>query len=220
MKKIIKLLIIALLLTPAVGCTTEAADPANVPEENTVVAKSGNQTTPEAPEEREDKEEEKEKEPVEETNEASVKETKEDPVEKSEEEIRIKLFYPTESYIVDGIEDKKMDFIEKSVTGTVEETIREIPALLANSPDKEGLENFITEDTVRQVEFKDGVVTVDLNGAESPKGSQSEEVVLNQIIRSMLSVEGVKGVAFTVDGEPAESFGGHYDLTKTYTEGI
>ena len=207
MKKIVLLLVIVSFLGFMVGC--------NDPKENNTT-KTPNAPTETVEEPKESKELETNNKKEDNVVEAKASETKEE----EKQSYSVTLFYPTEAYVVDGDESKKMEGISTTIESTKSFLPLETINTLAKGPEKDGLENFITPDLVRSVSISNGIAKVDINKDEVKAGSLEEEVILNQLIKTLLSVDGIKGVSFTVNGEVVDSLSGHYDLTKTYTEEV
>ncbi|MDO5713775.1 MAG: GerMN domain-containing protein [Tissierellia bacterium] len=206
MKKIILYFTIFTLLFPLVACSQEE----NKPEVTSNTKVEANENENNVVEEHN----------AEESEESTNNSTNAKAEDSEKKDYHVKLYFPTEKYVVDGDEHEKMVVVEKDLKDSEDSIASNTLFELAKGTEEVGVENFIKPETFHSAILKDGIVTVDLNKYAISDGDLDEEITLNQIIQTLLSIEGIKGVSFLVDGEEAESLYGHYDLTKVYTEGL
>lgn len=129
----------------------------------------------------------------------------------------VSLTYPTTDYIVDGKEDQKFKKIETSISADENEIVEKVINQLATTPEGESVESSGLEKlTVNSTSFKDGVATVDFSSENLSGSSLDEEVVLSSIVNSLLSVDGIKKVEILIDGNTAETFMGHMDISQPF----
>ena len=170
-------------------------------------------------------EEDKDKIEKEKTSEEEVEEDKEEKkssgLEGSITEKEATLYFVNDKYIETGNDDLDK-FIPLKATievkdGAIGEAI--IHALIAGPNGKEGVSTGIPENLkLLGLNLKDDVMYVDLSSEGLNGGSLEEELLLGQVVNSLLELNNVKGVKFLVDGEETDSLMGHFDGSETYTE--
>lgn len=199
------------LLLVATGC---AKDAAQAEEANNQVEVVENQKTSE----------DLNKEAAEnKANEAEEKEAKdkEDKDKKGEEKsYEVTLTYPSSDYIVNGDEENKKVTEQATIKASKDDIVTKVLKQLAQSPKAEGAESVGLDKYDFSKSKLDGTTAVvdlagDLNG-----GSLEEDVLARSIVNSLLSVDGIKAVEFTVNGEKAESLMGHVDISEPFTKNL
>lgn len=91
---------------------------------------------------------------------------------------------------------------------------------LAQSPKAEGAESVGLDKFDFSKSKLDGTTAiVDLSG-DVAGGSLEEDVLARSIVNSLLSVDGIKAVEFTINGEKAESLMGHVDISEPFTKNL
>ena len=133
------------------------------------------------------------------------------------------LYFVNDKYIETGSEDlDKFIPLEVKIEikdGKIAESI--IHALIAGPNAKDGLSTGIPKNLkLIDVNLKDKILLVNLSSEGLNGGSLEEELLIGQIVNSLLELDNVEGVKFLVDGEETESLMGHFDATETYTEKI
>ena len=199
------------LLLVATGC---AKDTAQAEEADNQVEVVENQKTSEDLN-KEAAENDGKKENAEENN--SDAENKKDVEEKSYD---VTLTYPSTAYIVDGDEDNKKVTEQVTVTATKDDVVTKVLDQLSQAPETEGAEPVGLDKFDYSKSKLDGTTAVvDLAGDLSG-GSLEEDVLARSIVNSLLSVDGIKAVEFTVNGEKAESLMGHVDISEPFTKNL
>lgn len=200
------------LLLVATGC---AKDTAQAEEANNQVEVVENQKTSEDLNKEAAENDEKEKEVDEKNN--SEAEDKKDGEEKS---YNVTLTYPSTAYIVDGDEDNKKVTEQVTVTATKDDVVTKVLDQLSQAPETEGAEPVGLDKYDYSKSKLDGTTAVvDLSG-DVTGGSLDEDVLARSIVNSLLSVDGIKAVEFTVNGEKAESLMGHVDISEPFTKNL
>ena len=199
------------LLLVATGC---AKDAAQAEEANNQVEVVENQKTSE----------ELNKEAAEnKANEAEEKEAKdkEDKDKKGEEKsYEVTLTYPSSDYIVNGDEENKKVTEQATIKASKDDIVTKVLKQLAQSPKAEGAESVGLDKFDFSKSKLDGTTAiVDLSG-DVAGGSLEEDVLARSIVNSLLSVDGIKAVGFTINGEKAESLMGHVDISEPFTKNL
>lgn len=200
------------LLLVATGC---AKDTAQAEEANNQVEVVENQKTSEDLNKEAAENDTKEENATEENN-SDAKDEK-DAEEKS---YNVTLTYPSTAYIVDGDEDNKKVTEQVTVTATKDDVITKVLDQLSQAPETEGAEPVGLDRFDYSKSKLDGTTAVvDLSG-DVTGGSLDEDVLARSIVNSLLSVDGIKAVEFTVNGEKAESLMGHVDISEPFTKNL
>ncbi|WP_215508265.1 GerMN domain-containing protein [Peptoniphilus sp. EMRHCC_23] len=199
------------LLLMATGCAKEAAQ---AEEANNQVEVVENQKTSE----------DLNKEAAEnKANEAEEKEAKdkEDKDKKGEEKsYEVTLTYPSSDYIVNGDEENKKVTEQATIKASKDDIVTKVLKQLAQSPKAEGAESVGLDKFDFSKSKLDGTTAiVDLSG-DVAGGSLEEDVLARSIVNSLLSVDGIKAVEFTINGEKAESLMGHVDISEPFTKNL
>ena len=200
------------LLLVATGC---AKDTAQAEEANNQVEVVENQKTSEDLNKEAAENDGKEKNADDKNN--SEAEDEKDGEEKS---YNVTLTYPSTAYIVDGDEDNKKVTEQVTVTATKDDIITKVLDQLSQAPETEGAEPVDLDKFDFSKSKLDGTTAVvDLAG-DVTGGSLDEDVLARSIVNSLLSVDGIKAVEFTVNGEKAESLMGHVDISEPFTKNL
>lgn len=204
------------LLLVATGCAKEAAQ---AEEANNQVEVVENQKTSEDL----NKEAAENKAKEGEDKEAKDKEAKdkEDKDKKGEEKsYEVTLTYPSSDYIVNGDEENKKVTEQATIKASKDEIVTKVLKQLAQSPKAEGAESVGLDKFDFSKSKLDGTTAiVDLSG-DVTGGSLEEDVLARSIVNSLLSVDGIKAVEFTINGEKAESLMGHVDISEPFTKNL
>ena len=199
------------LLLVATGC---AKDTAQAEEANNQVEVVENQKTSEDLN-KEAAENDGKKENAEENN-SDAKDEK-DAEEKS---YNVTLTYPSTAYIVDGDEDNKKVTEQVTVTATKDDVVTKVLDQLSQAPETEGAEPVGLDKFDYSKSKLDGTTAVVNLSGDVTGGSLDEDVLARSIVNSLLSVDGIKAVEFTVNGEKAESLMGHVDISEPFTKNL
>ncbi len=200
------------LLLVATGC---AKDTAQAEEANNQVEVVENQKTSEDLNKEAAENDTKEENAADENN-SDAKDEK-DAEEKS---YNVTLTYPSTAYIVDGDEDNKKVTEQVTVTATKNDVVTKVLDQLSQAPETEGAEPVGLDKFDYSKSKLDGTTAVvDLSG-DLTGGSLDEDVLARSIVNSLLSVDGIKAVEFTVNGEKAESLMGHVDISEPFTKNL
>lgn len=138
------------------------------------------------------------------------------------EEKEVTLYFVNREYIESGREDLDkyipLEMIIEVEDGAIAEAI--VNALIAGPSEKfEDVENGIPEGLkLIDLNLKDGLLYINLSSEGLHGGSLDEELLIGQMVNSLLELSTVEGVQFMVNGEIAESLMGHYDTSEPYTE--
>lgn len=154
-----------------------------------------------------------------ESNEAKDAEDK-DKKDGEEQSYKVTLTYPSSDYIVNGDEENKKVTEQVTIEASKDDIVKKVLEQLAQSPKAEGAESVGLDKFDYSKSKLDGTTAIvdlagDLNG-----GSLEEDVLARSIVNSLLSVDGIKAVAFTVNGEKAESLMGHVDISEPFTKNL
>lgn len=212
MKTIKKFTLIALSLSLSmfvVACTNnaEAENAEGAPVEVVETQKTSEELDKEA----ENASEEQEKDATEE------KSDKEDAKDNEAKAYSVKLVFPSEDYIVNGNEENKTVTQKTEITADNKTVVTKVLDALAGTPSAEGAESTGLDKYDYSKSTLDGSkAIVDLSGDVSG-GSLEEDVLVSSIVNSLLSVDGIKSVSFTVNGQSAETLMGHVDITQDFT---
>ncbi|MEJ8785349.1 GerMN domain-containing protein [Peptoniphilus sp. HCN-40583] len=156
-------------------------------------------------------------------NEAKEKEAKgkEDKDKKGEEKsYEVTLTYPSSDYIVNGDEENKKVTEQATIKASKDDIVTKVLKQLAQSPKAEGAESVGLDKFDFSKSKLDGTTAiVDLSG-DVAGGSLEEDVLARSIVNSLLSVDGIKAVEFTINGEKAESLMGHVDISEPFTKNL
>ena len=156
-------------------------------------------------------------------NEAEKKEAKdkEDKDKKGEEKsYEVTLTYPSSDYIVNGDEENKKVTEQATIKASKDDIVTKVLKQLAQSPKAEGAESVGLDKFDFSKSKLDGTTAVvDLSG-DVAGGSLEEDVLARSIVNSLLSVDGIKAVEFTINGEKAESLMGHVDISEPFTKNL
>lgn len=153
------------------------------------------------------------------TKDSDVKDKK-DEKDTKEKSYKVTLTYPSSDYIVNGDEENKKVTEKVTVDTSKDDIVKKVLEQLAKSPKAEGAESVGLDKFDFSKSKLDGTTAVvdlsgDLNG-----GSLEEDVLARSIVNSLLSVDGIKAVEFTVNGEKAESLMGHVDISEPFTKNL
>ncbi len=145
---------------------------------------------------------------------------KKDKKDGEEQSYKVTLTYPSSDYIVNGDEENKKVTEQVTIDASKDDIVKKVLAQLAQSPKAEGAESVGLDKFNFSKSKLDGTTAVvdlagDLNG-----GSLEEDVLARSIVNSLLSVDGIKAVEFTVNGEKAESLMGHVDISEPFTKNL
>ena len=203
------------LLLLTTGC---AKDTAEAEEANNQVEVVENQKTSE------DLNREAEENMANETESEDAKdvEVKEEKSEKEDDEksYKVTLTYPSSDYIVNGDEENKKVTEQVTIDASKDDIVNKVLEQLAQNPKTEGAESVgLDKYDFSKSKLNGTTATVDLAG-ELSGGSLEEDVLARSIVNSLLSVDGIKAVEFTVNGEKAESLMGHVDISEPFTKNL
>lgn len=203
------------LLLVATGC---AKDAAQAEEANNQVEVVENQKTSENL----NREAEENAANAAESNDAKNAEDKDkkDKKDGEEQSYKVTLTYPSSDYIVNGDEENKKVTEQVTIDASKDDIVNKVLEQLAQSPKAEGAESTGLDKFDFSKSKLDGTTAIvdlagDLNG-----GSLEEDVLARSIVNSLLSVDGIKAVEFTVNGEKAESLMGHVDISEPFTKNL
>ena len=148
------------------------------------------------------------------------KKDKKDKKDGEEQSYKVTLTYPSSDYIVNGDEENKKVTKQVAIDASKDDIVKKVLEQLAQSPKAEGAESVGLDKFDFSKSKLDGTTAVvdlagDLNG-----GSLEEDVLARSIVNSLLSVDGIKAVEFTVNGEKAESLMGHVDISEPFTKNL
>ncbi len=141
--------------------------------------------------------------------------------ENSQENIsaQVELSFPSEEYIVSGNEENKTVTQTIEVEGTEGDFVEKVLSALANYNSVDGAEaTGIEKVTVKDSYLKDGVAVINFSSQGLNGSSLEEEVLIQSIVNSLLSVDQIKEVELRVDGEISESLMGHVDISEPFTK--
>ena len=203
------------LLLVATGC---AKDAAQAEEANNQVEVVENQKTSENL----NREAEENAANAAESNDAKNAEDKDkkDKKDGEEQSYKVTLTYPSSDYIVNGDEENKKVTEQITIDASKDDIVDKVLEQLAQSPKAEGAESTgLNKFDFSKSKLDGNTAVVDLAG-DLNGGSLEEDVLARSIVNSLLSVDGIKAVEFTVNGEKAESLMGHVDISEPFTKNL
>lgn len=203
------------LLLVATGC---AKDAAQAEEANNQVEVVENQKTSEDL----NREAEENAANAAENNEAKDAEDKDkkDKKDGEEQSYKVTLTYPSSDYIVNGDEENKKVTEQVTIDASKDDIVNKVLEQLAQSPKAEGAESTGLDKFDFSKSKLDGTTAVVDLSSDLSGGSLEEDVLARSIVNSLLSVDGIKAVEFTVNGEKAESLMGHVDISEPFTKNL
>lgn len=157
-----------------------------------------------------------------ENNEAKNAEDKDkkDKKEGEEQSYKVTLTYPSSDYIVNGDEENKKVTEQVTIDASKDDIVNKVLEQLAQSPKAEGAESVGLDKFDFSKSKLDGTTAVVNLAGDLSGGSLEEDVLARSIVNSLLSVDGIKAVEFTVNGEKAESLMGHVDISEPFTKNL
>ncbi|MDO5301331.1 MAG: GerMN domain-containing protein [Tissierellia bacterium] len=152
-------------------------------------------------------------------NENNGENTPEDPALEEEdaqvpeaEEFEAILYFPSTDYLLGVTEDEKTVTEEVTLQGDKAQGVLDA---LAEGPQGEDAETTGLENYDYTAELDGDTARVDFTG-EISGSSTEEEVLLRAVVNSLLSVDGIKAVVITIDGEEAETLMGHMLIDEPF----
>lgn len=216
MRKIFTLFALFILCLTVTACESQVENGAKEPVENNDVKVAEEVKPEENPGEPEKVAENQGKE----EKEKSAPEKEKNAPQEEEKEYTVSLFFPTENYIVNGDESVKSESIETSLKGTLSEIPEEVVEKLSEGPGREDLDSVVKKEQFNSLTVKDGIVIADVKEGILTGGSLDEELFINQLVPSLMSIHGIKGVQILVNGKVAETLSGHYAIDHVLTGGV
>lgn len=132
------------------------------------------------------------------------------------------LYFVNKEYIETGNEDlEKYIPLNMSIEvedGAIAEAI--VNALIAGPSDKYDVDNGIPEG-LKLIDLnlkEDGLLYINFSSENLHGGSLQEELLIGQMVNSLLELDTIKSIQFMVNGEITESLMGHYDTSQPFTE--
>ncbi|MDY3118907.1 MAG: GerMN domain-containing protein [Peptoniphilus sp.] len=210
------------LFMVATGCTQSTAKAENA--ENKVEVVENQKTSENLDKEAEEAKNEKKNS---ENNATDSKDGKDDKDKKQadkkdgeDKRYDVTLTYPSTAYLVDGDEDNKKVTEKTTLTAKKDDVVKKVLDQLSQNPKTEGAEPIgLDKYDYSQSKLDGTTAVVDLSG-NLAGGSMEEEILARSIVNSLLSVDGIKAVEFTVNGEKAESLMGHVDISEPFTKNL
>ncbi|MDD7362714.1 MAG: GerMN domain-containing protein [Peptoniphilus sp.] len=129
----------------------------------------------------------------------------------------VSLTYPSTDYIVEGNEEDKTVIESAKIEANDETVVVSVLDKLAQKPASDKAEPTGLDKYDYSASTLDGsTAIVDLKG-NLQGGSLDEDVLVSSIVNSLLSVDGIESVSFTVNGDKADTLMGHVDVAKPFT---
>lgn len=127
------------------------------------------------------------------------------------------LYYANKQYILTGDDaldkvipvEMKIDYTDTTINMAIFNKLKQNPGIFDAEtaiPEKARALSIINED---------GLLTINLTGI-GISGTLTEELVVEQIVRTFLDIQGARGVKFLIDGQESETLMGHIDITKPF----
>lgn len=136
------------------------------------------------------------------------------------EETEVNLFFANKKYVDTGDESvEKVLPVKKKISlrGTNLETA--IVKELFNDPSVEGVATELTGDIkIIGVEVKDKCAYVNFSGEGLHGGTLQEELIVEQVTKSLLNLDSVESVRFLKDGENTDSLMEQVDVSEPFYE--
>lgn len=204
MKRLFNFFLIGILALSLVGCDAEPKKPVD-------------EKTPQ-----EENLDQENKEPEIENNVDGQDEDVEQHGSKIEKEVEVVLYYSNDKYIETGNDDLERVLPSNKKIKVVDGKIAEAIILnLYEDPKEEGMSTSIDKDIkFIDVKMDEATALVNFDSENLNGGSLQEDLVISQIVNSLLELDSVKAVKFLVNGEPTESLMGHFDTSEAFTEKI
>jgi hypothetical protein len=138
--------------------------------------------------------------------------------EQQEKLKEVNLFYTNNKYIEseDESQPKVISIIRKvnyDKMTLAEAAVRE----LQKKPTAEGLVTSIPDEAkLLSVDVKEGMAYVNFSSEGLNGGSLEEMLTINQIVSTLLNINGINSVRFLKDGQPADDLMGHADTSEPF----
>lgn len=144
----------------------------------------------------------------------------EQPANPDSDTMEVTLYFANKKYTETGDETVDKLISETRKVEFKDENIEEgIIKELMKGPENAELSNVIPPTAkVLEVQVLRGTAIVDFASEGLNGGSLQEYFTLNQIIASLLEVEGVDRVKFIIDGKETDSLMGHYGIEDAFEE--
>lgn len=131
--------------------------------------------------------------------------------------MKVTLYFPNSEYIRTGDNQvERVIPVQREFPKTEGEALAQaVMVELANPP--KGGETALERIKVLETRLSKGTAYVNLSGQQLYGGSLEETLLIEQIVRTLTALPGIKNVQFLVDGEPAETLMGHYGVESPLT---
>lgn len=142
-----------------------------------------------------------------------------DPTPETESK-EVTLYFANKEYIETGNEDLEKLIPEKRVIEYGDISLEEaIVEELIKGPEGENLSSPIPSTAqLLSVELSEDTVYVNFAGEGMYGGSLQESFTINQIVASLLELDGVHKVQFLIDGEKTDSLMGHLEIEEPFED--
>lgn len=138
----------------------------------------------------------------------------------NQETKEVVLYFANKEYIETGNEDLEKLIPEKRVIEYGDISLEEaIVEELIKGPEGENLSSPIPSTAqLLSVELSEDTVYVNFAGEGMYGGSLQESFTINQIVASLLELDGVHKVQFLIDGEKTDSLMGHLEIEEPFED--
>lgn len=128
---------------------------------------------------------------------------------------RVTLYYVNDQYVRTGDESlPHLVAVERTLDLQGRSLADAVVRALMKPPEKEGLSTALGQLRLRGVEVRSATAYVDFSSENLSGGSLEESLLIDQVVRSLGSVNGVNAVQFLVNGRKTESLMGHLDALR------
>lgn len=145
-------------------------------------------------------------------------EVTEQPADTDADTMEVTLYFANKKYTETGDETVEKLISETRTVEVKDENIEDaVIRELMKGPESDELSNVIPPTAkLLGVQVDNGTAVVDFASEGLNGGSMQEFFTLNQIIASLLEMEGVDRVKFLVDGKETDSLMGHYGIEEPF----
>lgn len=133
-------------------------------------------------------------------------------------ETEITLYYANNEYIMTG--DESLDIVVPVTRSVIlgEKPIEKVVVEeLQKQPSDENLDTSLEEINILTVDIAENIAYVNISSENLNGGSLTETLVLQQLVYSLIELDGVNAVQILVDGSKQDSLMGHYGIREPLT---
>lgn len=140
--------------------------------------------------------------------------------ENKDDKIIVELYFPTNEYIETGDISKERFGTEKRELDYNNHIIESVYNELIRGPEDSSSLTTVLDNEIELDDsyIKDNTAYLDFNSSQLHGGSLEEAFFIDQIVGSLLSIDGIEQVQFLVDGSGSGSLMGHFIIDEPFTD--